>query len=205
MCGDNIGFIMVSEYGSIVHFSWGGNMQKAAQTKKRSAIVNEIISSLTKADIFSDIVSRKNDTEVLIQKSLFLLLENELPPILSRLCKFSEKKSKKIVKEGFKWEQKLTTTVPSFNFFATNHRPDSVLEINKGLRIAIELKKGDSGQALRAGIGQALVYSTQYDFTIYLFVDITPGRDIKSSLTGEKEQALINSLWKNYNVRFIVV
>jgi hypothetical protein len=136
---------------------------------------------------------------------LFLQLEKELPAILSDHFGFSEKKSKKIVKEGFKWEQKITTTVPSFNFFATNHRPDSVLEINEKLRIAMELKKGDSGQSLRSGIGQALVYSTQFNFIIYLLVDTTPAQDIKSTSCADKEQVLINSLWKNYNVKFIVV
>jgi len=180
-------------------------MQKTAQTKKRASLVDAIIESLEKNDIFLGIVSNKNDTEVQIQKALFLRLENELPTILSKHFKFSEKKSKKIVEEGFKWEQKLSTSVPSFNFFETNHRPDSVLEIKKEFRIAIELKKGDSGQSLRSGIGQALVYSTQFNFTIYLFVDTTPGRDIKSSSKGDKEQALINSLWKSFNVKLVVV
>jgi hypothetical protein len=180
-------------------------MKKAVQTEKRSAIVNKIISSFKKNNIFSGIVSTKNDTEAQIQKSLFLLLEKKLPSILRHLFNFSQKKSKEIVEKNFKWEQKIATSVPSFNFFATNHRPDSVLEIKKGLRIAIELKKGDSGQALRAGIGQAIVYSTQYDFTIYLFVDTTPKGDIKDSHSAKKEKALINSLWKNYNVKFIVV
>lgn len=180
-------------------------MKKTVQTNKRSSFVEAIISSLEKADIFLDIVSRKNDTEAQIQKALFLRLENVLPYILSEHFKFSEKKSKKIVHDNFKWEQKITTPVPSFNFFATNHRPDAVLEVNEGLRIAIELKRGDVGQSVRSGIGQALLYSTQFNFTVYLFVDTTPGRDIKSSLTGEKEQALVNSLWKNYNVKFVVV
>jgi hypothetical protein len=180
-------------------------MQKTAQTKKRSSVVDAIVDSLEKHDIFSGIVRIRNNTEAEIQQTLFMELEKKLPSILSDHFNFSEKKSNKIVKEDFKWERKVSTSVPSFNFFETNHRPDSVLEINKKLRIAIELKVGDSGQALRSGIGQAVVYSTQYNFTIYLFVDTTRGRDIKSSIKGEKEQALINSLWKNYNVKFIVV
>lgn len=180
-------------------------MKKTAHTKKRSSFIDEIIRSLEKNDIFSEIVSRKQDTESLLQKVLFLRLEKELPAILISHFGYSEKKSTKIVEERFKWEQKISTTVPSFNFFATNHRPDSVLEVNEEIRIAIELKKGDSGQSLRSGIGQALVYSTQFNFTIYLFVDTTPAFDIKSSHSAEKEQALINSLWKNYNVKFIVV
>ncbi len=180
-------------------------MQKTAQTQKRSSLVIEIISVLKENEIFSEIVTRQHDTEALFQKVLFLRLQKKLPSMLSSILGFSEKKSTKIAEEDFKWEQKVTTPVPSFNFFATNHRPDAVLEINEELRVAIELKKGDSGQSLRAGIGQALVYSTQFDFTIYLFIDITKALDIRSSFNGSKEQALINSLWKNYNVKFIVV
>ncbi|MCX5816849.1 MAG: hypothetical protein NTX75_11520 [Proteobacteria bacterium] len=180
-------------------------MKKTAQTRKKSSLVNAIISSLEKNEIFAKIVSLKHNSERQIQMMLFLQLERELPSILSSHFGFSEKKSTRIVKEGFKWEQKIATPVPSFNFFATNHHPDSVLEINEKLRIAMELKKGDSGQSLRSGIGQALVYSTQFNFIIYLLVDTTPAQDIKSSVSADKEQALINSLWKNYNVKFIVV
>ena len=182
----------------------GIDMQRTAQTKKRSLLVDDIIRSLKKNDIFLGIVSR-NDTEGQLQKSLFLQLHKDLPTILSAHFWFSEKKSKKIVNEGFKFEKKIDTPVPSFNFFATNHRPDGVMEINKELRIAIEIKKGDSGQALRSGIGQALVYSTQFNFVIYIFVDMTPALDIESSSKGNKEQVLINSLWKNYNIKLIIV
>jgi hypothetical protein len=132
-------------------------MQKAAQTKKRSSLVEAIIDSLEKSDIFAGIVLIKNNTEAEIQQTLFLELQKQLPSILKKHFNFSEKKSKKIAEKDFKWERKVSTPVPSFNFFETNHRPDSVLEINKGLRIAIELKVGDSGQALRSGIGQAVV------------------------------------------------
>jgi hypothetical protein len=182
----------------------GRDMQRTAQTKKRSLLVEDIIHSLEKNEIFSGIVSR-NDTEGQFQKALFLQLHKELPPMLSTHFGFSEKKSIKVVNEGFKWEKRIDTPVPSFNFFATNHRPDAVMEINKELRIAIEVKKGDSGQSLRSGIGQALVYSTQFNFIIYIFVDTTPGLDIRSSFKGDKEQALINSLWKNYNIKFFIV
>lgn len=180
-------------------------MEKTAQTKKRSSLVDAIVSSLRKAAVLSNIVSRKSFNEAKIQPSLFAHLENKLPSILKKHFNFSQKKVEKIIEKDFKFEQKISTAVPSFNVFETNHRPDAVLEINKGLRIAIELKAGESGQALRAGIGQSLVYSTQFNFTIYLFVDTTPGLDIRDSLTGKKEKALLNSLWKNYNVRFVVV
>ena len=94
----------------------------------------------------------------------------------------------------------------TFPFFATNHRPDGLLTIYD-LRIAFEIKKkGDNGNALRSGIGQSVVYSTQYDFVLYFFfVNITSGHDIKSSRKGEREQYMVDSLWKNYNVKFYIV
>ena len=42
-----------------------------------------------------------------------------------------------------------------------------------GIRIAVEVKRGQSGSAIREGIGQALVYaaSQDFDFVNYLFID----------------------------------
>jgi hypothetical protein len=179
-------------------------MEKTVQTQKRSALVEDVIASLKENPVFSGIVARKG-SEGHFQESLFLGLERELPKVLSRHFGFSKKKSTELVHERFKWETKIDTPVPSFNFFATNHRPDAVLDINNKLRIAIELKKGESGQSLRSGIGQALVYATQFDFTVYVFIDTTPGLDIRSSFKAHKEQALMDSLWNNYNIRFLVI
>jgi len=73
------------------------------------------------------------------------------------------------------------------------------------LRIAFEIKKGNDSAAVRAGIGQSIVYSTQYDFVLYFFVDTTAGGDIYNAQSGEKEKQLIESLWNNYNIKFKVV
>lgn len=180
-------------------------MRKTVQSKKRVKLVDSIISKMKKHELFSATVSRKRDTEQQIQKALFLRLQNELPKILQNIYGYTRKQAIKIVKNGFMWEQNVNTTVNNFSFFATNHRPDSCFEIRKELRIAIEIKKGDSGTALRSGIGQAIVYSTQFDFVVYFFVDSSPGFDIKSSFTAKKENELIQSLWYNYNIRFKVV
>ena len=179
-------------------------MAKAAQTQKRIKFLDAIIRKMSKHELFSETVSRHHDTETQIQKALFLRLQDELPKILQSHYGLNKDKAKQIVREEFLWEQNVNTTVNNFTFFATNHRPDSVLSIKKDLRIAIEIKKGDSGAALRAGIGQALVYSTQFDFVIYFFVDISPGFDIKSSYSGKKERELINSLWTYHNIKFKV-
>lgn len=177
---------------------------KAHQTKKRIQFLNSILNVMEKHELFSEIVSRKNDTEAQIQKMLFLKLQIELPNLVSSIFGISPIKAKSLVDCNFVWEQKKKTTVHNFSFFATNHRPDAVMEIEK-LRIALEIKKGDSGLAIRSGIGQSLVYSTQFDFVLYFFVDTSSGGDIRSSYTGEKELSLIDSLWKNYNIKFIIV
>jgi hypothetical protein len=177
---------------------------KKVQTQKRIQFLDSILEAMKKHEIFSDIVSRKNDTEYQIQKNLFLRLQNELPNLLISSFGYSEKKAKHIVKNNFKWEQKKTTTVSTFSFFATNHRPDAELEFDN-LRIAIEIKKGDNGLAIRSGIGQSIVYYTEFDFVLYFFVDTSPGNNIKSNCSGGKENLLIESLWNNYNIKFIVV
>ncbi len=180
-------------------------MTKAVQTQKREKLLDAIIRKMTKHEIFSETVSRLRDTEVQIQKAIFLRLQDELPRIIQNIYGYDKPKAIKIIKEGFSWEQNVNTTVNNFTFFSTNHRPDSILSIKDELRIAIEIKKGDSGSSLRSGIGQSLVYSTQFDFVIYFFVDISPSFDIKSSYTGKKEKELIDSMWKNYNIKFKVV
>ena len=177
---------------------------KANQTKKRTQFLNSILNVMEKHELFTEIVSRKNDTEAQIQKVLFLRLQIELPSLISSTFGVNHQKAEYIVANKFIWEQKINTTVHNFSFFATNHRPDAELEVDK-LRIAIEIKKGDSGLAIRSGIGQSIVYSSQFDFVLYFFIDTTSGGDIRSSCTGQKELSLINSLWKNYNVKFIIV
>lgn len=74
-----------------------------------------------------------------------------------------------------------------------------------GLKIALEVKVGDSGQQIREGIGQAIVYSTKYDFVVYLFVDNSPNKKVLSSVYGLQEQRLAEQLWSEFNVRFHVV
>ena len=128
-------------------------------------------------NMFSKQVSRKRDAESVIQKNLFLSLEDQLGEYLVNYG-VGEVKSKKIV-ANFQWEQKLTTTVNNFTIFSTNHRPDAILDLDD-FRIGIEIKKDDGGSSLRNGLGQCLLYSSEFDFLLYLFVDITPNcKDLK--------------------------
>lgn len=180
-------------------------MSRAVQSKKRVKFLETIIKKMSKNVIFEGTVSRTSYSESEIQKALFLKLKEELPKVLQSQYNFSKEYAQKIIEEEFLWEKSVHTTVHNFSFFATNHRPDSVLSINEDFRIAIELKKGDQGSALRSGLGQALLYSTQFDFVIFFFIDFTKGLDIKSACSGKKEKELLETLWDQYNIKFIVV
>ncbi|MBL7066977.1 MAG: hypothetical protein ISS29_03855 [Candidatus Marinimicrobia bacterium] len=180
-------------------------MVKKSRTSKRINILEGILAIMEEHEMFCEIVSRKNDTENQIQKALFLRLQKELPQLLVERLGISIKKAQYQVDKQFKWEQNTKTTVSNFPFFSTNHRPDAVFIPYNNLRIAFEIKKGNNGNALRSGIGQSIVYSTQFDFVLYFFVDTSPGCDIKSNSSAKKEKELIYSLWNNYNIKFIIV
>jgi hypothetical protein len=177
-------------------------MKMAKKTDRRVKLLNSIISHMKSHNMFSKQVSRKRDTENVIQKNLFLALEDHLGKYLIKYG-VGEVKSKKIV-ANFQWEQKLTTTVNNFTIFSTNHRPDAILDLDD-FRIGIEIKKGDGGSSLRNGLGQCLLYSSEFDFVLYLFVDITPNQNIHKSTKGQREKDIIEDLWNNHNVMFDII
>lgn len=102
------------------------------------------------------------------------------------------------------WEGDVNRKIHNFEFLGVQHRPDFEVLL-RDLRIAIEVKRGDSGGEVRAGIGQAIVYSQLYDFVIYLMIDASDHRTICASLEGEREQQFLARLWREHNVRLIVV
>ena len=89
------------------------------------------------------------------------------------------------------------------HFMGANHRPD--MAINNHISVAIEVKRGDNGASIREGIGQSIVYSTKYDFVVYLFIDINKNKCIKNSLGDPHEQQFIKMLWDRHNIKFIVI
>ena len=179
-------------------------MKLARKTEKRTKLLDRILDVMKKNEFFSDEISRGSDSENQIQRVVFSRLEMELVKILPDVERINADRAKAKIHDSFAWEKKKNVNVPNFPFFGTNHRPDAVLTIDD-IRIAFEIKKGHAGDTLRAGIGQAVVYSTQFDFVLYFFVDTTKARDIRNSLGAKKENQLVHSLWENYNVRFVVV
>ncbi len=174
----------------------------AKKTDRRVKLLESIMSCMKNHNMFSKQVSRRRDTESAIQKHLFLSLEDNLEEYLIKYG-MNDKKSKTLV-TNFQWEQKSTTTVNNFTVFSTNHRPDAILDL-EDFRIGIEIKKGEGGGALRSGLGQCLLYSTEFDFILYLFVDITPNQNIQKSTNGSREKEIIEDLWQSHNVMFDII
>ena len=177
-----------------------------SKSKRRIKIVESIASAISSNKIF-DVIDYRNRNEDYIKQYMHQPLISELEALYEDL-ELSKSADREIVKQKAKdcllWEGDVTTTVNNFTVFGTQHRPDFVVKIDK-LRVAVEVKKGETGHSLREGIGQSLVYSSEFDFVVYLYVDISKDKKIRDSMTGEREQELINDLWKRHNVLFQVV
>jgi hypothetical protein len=117
---------------------------------------------------------------------------------------FSRSLAKEKARTMIKWEGNVNTTVKQIQFMGTQNRPDLTIQ-SEGVTIAIELKKGDRGASLREGFGQSIVYSTAYDFVIYMFIDVTEDGRIVNGSTAVNEQKFLQNLWDNFNVKFTIV
>jgi hypothetical protein len=184
------------------------NSERLTTTKseRRVRLINELSDGLTSHEIFSDNVKRKKDKESVIQKALFLRLEKGglLKQILSNYKFIDENKLDDFIKNNFLYECDNHTTVKHWNVFGCKHRPDAVLKFDN-FKIAIELKLAKSGSSLRGGIGQAILFSKDSAFTVYLVVDTSEDKKILKSFHKDKEQSIVQDLWNNHNILFKVV
>lgn len=176
---------------------------KKVKSQKRLDFMELVSEAITQEDIF-DTIDYRNKSEDQIKQFIYPHLVQSLTEYLSENLGIEKEKAKDSVKKGLKWEGNVNTTVHHTLFMGTLNRPDMVLEMN-GIKVAIEFKKGDSGGSLRSGIGQSLVYSTNYDFVIYMFIDTSKDQRIKNAQSSIKENELVVDLWERYNIKFIVV
>ena len=174
-----------------------------SKSKKRIKIVESIASSISSKKIF-DVIDYRNRNEDYIKQYMHQPLIAELESLYKEF-ELTKSTDEDIIRQKAKncllWEGDVGTTVNNFTFFGTQHRPDFIVKIDK-LNVAVEVKKGESGHSLREGIGQSLVYASQFDFVVYLYVDISKDKKIRESATQPQEQRLIDDLWKNHNVLF---
>tara|TARA_A100001037_G_C15150965_1_gene639205 strand:- start:468 stop:1004 length:537 start_codon:yes stop_codon:yes gene_type:complete len=178
-------------------------MKQATKSKVRLELLDIVSEALTHEEIFNTI-NYKNQSEEQIKQFTYPYIVDALTNYIHERKGGDKVKAREFVKKNLKWEGNVNTTVHHTLFMGTMNRPDMVLEMN-GLNIAIEFKRGESGGSLRSGLGQSLIYSTNYDFVLYLFIDISRDGKIKNCSKSIKEDKLVEDLWNRYNIKFIVV
>lgn len=162
-----------------------------------------ITEGISTREVFGTI-NYKNQAEDKIIHSIFPHLVESLTEWIMEKKSLPKNLAKQKAKSILKWEGNVNTTVHQMMFMGTANRPDMIIEVD-GLRIAIEFKKGDRGSDLRAGFGQSLIYSTTFDFVLYMFIDTSADSRIANARTGIIEDKFIQDLWNNFNIKFIAV
>lgn len=178
-------------------------MKLASKSKNRLAILEMIEEGISSREIF-ETIDYKSQSEDKIKQYIYPNLLNHLTEWVMEKKDFSKGLAKEKAKTMIKWEGNKQTTVRNIQFMGTANRPDMTLDIN-GVKIAVEFKKGSRGSALREGFGQAMIYSTAYDFVLYMFIDTSEEGKIKNGSTAITEHMFLNNIWDNFNIKFIVV
>jgi len=176
------------------------------KSERRTWIVDQILAAMMSDEIFKTLDYR-HKRESYIKQYMHQIIKRKLAEIHARLTPGqSDTTLSRKASESLLWEGDVNTTINHIRFLGAQHRPDFKVLID-GLRVAVEVKRGDRGSAVREGIGQSLVYaaSEDFDFVVYLFVDTSKDKKIRDSLRRDRERAFVNSLWDSFNVRFDVV
>lgn len=183
-----------------------GKLRSAKKSARRVKIIDDILDVLKSDSIFRTI-DYHTRSESYIKQFMFqpLLagierLYREFQPNISEVAITRKAKASVF------WEGDVNMTVNHIRLLGVQHRPDFIIKFDE-LRIAVEIKRGESGSAVREGVGQSLMYaaSSDFNFVVYLFVDISKDKKIWESLSQPRDKAFVESLWQNYNIRFDVV
>lgn len=174
----------------------------ASKTKGRTKTLKEVTGIISSKSIF-EVIDYRNKSEDSIKQFMYQPLKGYF--------------EKKFVSEGMSpekaeakansvvtWESNINTTLHNMEFCGTYHRPDFKLNYD-GLIVALEIKRGCTGEAIRSGLGQCLVYQTVYDFTICLFIDTSDDKHILKGSSSPTAVELFDSLWNNHNAMFVVI
>ena len=179
-------------------------VRKRKKTKKAVAIIEGIVAALKSEMIFGKIPYQYQSEADIILFMHSVLLDGLKKIIQQMQPNLRASTIQKKADRSLFWETDKRTTINNIIFLGTQHRPDFLVDIY-GQRIGVEIKRGDDGSSIRDGIGQSLVYSTTYDFVVYLFIDISPDKKIVRAYNEQTEMDMVDSLWQNYNIWFDVV
>lgn len=178
-------------------------MKQKSKSQKRIELLDLVSESITQDDVFN-VIDYRNKSEDQIKQFIYPHLVDDLAEYMVQEQGTDKAVAKDKIKKSLKWEGNVNTTINHILFMGTQNRPDMILEIN-GLKIAIEFKRGDKGSDLRSGIGQSMVYSTHYDFVLYLFIDTSKDKRIVNARGGVNETEFIELLWNQFNIKFVTI
>ena len=179
------------------------SQRKAKKTQVRLTLIEGIVRILRSQKIHKVLSPEKSES--IIKTLMYPILVRGMEGIYYEL--YPNYKSATIERKADRaviWEGDNTATISNTKLFAVQHRPDFVIRA-EGVRIAIEVKRGEKGDVVREGLGQSLVYLTDYDFVIVLLRDTSKDKKIVDSLDNATESDLVANMWENFNVKFEVV
>ena len=175
----------------------------AVKSSRRTEIVESIMGALKSDEVFTRL-KYKQKSESELQNRMATPLNREVARLFERFKGYNSERALQEARVKFSSEEDPNTTVKNFMFMGVQHRPDFTIDFDD-MTIAVEIKKGGSGQSVRECIGQSIVYNTNFDFTVVLYVDTSADDRIKNSFGGARETKLREVLWKNHNVLLEVV
>ena len=178
-------------------------MKLSSKSKKRLQLLDVIRDGITSHEIF-ETIDYKNQSEDKIKQFIYPNLINSITSWVTEKKGFEPGLARKKAKTMVKWEGNVKTTVKNIQYMGTANRPDMTVDAN-GISVAIEFKRGSSGSSLREGFGQSIVYSTAYDFVIYMFIDTSDQKKIVNGATSMTEKSFLKDIWDNFNIKFLVV
>ncbi len=179
-------------------------MRMRRRTKRAEEVLNHLVKTLTTDRVYQTYDYKSRD-ESYIRQALYEALRLGIRDFYKRKTPhYSKSTLDRKARRALTWEGDARTSIRGTELFARSHRPDYVVDM-ENLRIAIEVKSGDSGSGIRNGLGQALVYSTDYDFVIYLMIDTSRDSAIANSANNDPERSLIERLWFSHNIRMVLV
>ncbi len=177
--------------------------RKAKKTQVRITLIEGIVKILRGKRIFS--VLRKDVDESTLKTFMFPILVDGMKHIYRNLYPNYEPGTiQRKADLAVIWEGDKSVIINNTKLFGVQHRPDFVIRA-EGVRIAIEIKRGEKGDVVREGLGQGLVYVSDYDVVIVLLRDTSKDKKIVDSLDSIAESELVTALWEIFNVKFEVV
>lgn len=178
-------------------------MKLASKSKNRLELLETITEGITSTDIFEKDNFKKNSEDKL-KKSIY---PNLLNTLADRICDkrgFSKGLAREKAKTMIKIDDGKSQPINTTHFMGTSNKPSITVE-SSGIKVAIEIKKGDRARNLKESFGESMIFSNVYDFVIYLFLDTTEETRIVKGSSGITENNFLKNLWDNFNVKFTII